>query len=99
MTETEIIEVLKNIFDPEIPVNIYDLGLIYKISITDSKNVQIEMTLTSPSCPVAENLLSEVENKISAIQDVNKVYVELVWEPTWNPNMMTEAAKMQLNML
>jgi len=97
--EKEVIEILKTIFDPEIPVNIYELGLIYKVEVTDSLNVIIEMTLTTPACPVAESLPGEVRQRIKGIQDVNEVFVDLVWEPQWNTSMMTDEAKLQLGML
>ena len=97
--EQEIIEMLKTIFDPEIPVNIYELGLIYKIEITPTFNAIIEMTLTTPACPVAESLPGEVKDRIKSISDINEVFVDLVWEPQWNMDMMTEEAKLQLGML
>ncbi|MBU0474202.1 MAG: SUF system Fe-S cluster assembly protein [Bacteroidetes bacterium] len=97
--EQEVIEILKTIFDPEIPVNIYELGLIYKIEITPSFNAIVEMTLTSPACPVAESLPGEVKQRIKGIYGINEVFVELVWEPTWNMDMMSEEAKLQLGML
>ena len=97
--EKEVIEILKTIFDPEIPVNIYELGLIYKIEITPSFNALVEMTLTSPACPVAESLPGEVKQRIKGIYGINEVFVELVWEPTWNMDMMSEEAKLQLGML
>jgi len=97
--EKEVIEILKTIFDPEIPVNIYELGLIYKIEITPSFNAIVEMTLTSPACPVAESLPGEVKQRIKGIYGINEVFVELVWEPTWNMDMMSEEAKLQLGML
>jgi len=97
--EQEVIEILKTIFDPEIPVNIYELGLIYKIEITPSFNALVEMTLTSPACPVAESLPGEVKQRIKGIYGINEVFVELVWEPTWNMDMMSEEAKLQLGML
>ena len=92
----KIVEVLKSCFDPEIPVNIYELGLIYGIKIDDESNVQIEMTLTSPMCPVAGSLPPEVETKISNIEGVKSSKVNVVWEPTWSMEMMSEAAKLQL---
>jgi FeS assembly SUF system protein len=92
----KIVEVLKSCYDPEIPVNIYELGLIYGIKIDDESNVQIEMTLTSPMCPVAGSLPPEVETKISNIEGVKSSKVNVVWEPTWSMEMMSEAAKLQL---
>ena len=93
----KIIEEVKKIFDPEIPVNIYELGLIYDISIKD-KDVSIRMTLTTPNCPVAESLPKEVKDSILEIKEVNKVDLDLVWEPPWDKSMMTEAAKLELNL-
>src|SRR5690242_9969604 len=94
--ETKIIEALRKCFDPEIPVNIYDLGLIYGIDIDDAGKVKIKMTLTSPCCPVAGSLPADVEAKVQSIPEVSDVDVELVWEPTWSDSMMSEAAKLQL---
>ena len=94
--EFRVIDVLRTCYDPEIPVNIYELGLIYKIEIDDSDNVTVRMTLTSPMCPVAGTLPGEVEQKVQSIQGVNSARVDLVWDPAWNPSMMTEAAKLQL---
>ncbi len=96
--EKEIIEVLKTCFDPEIPVNIYDLGLIYELNIDNEANVHTKMTLTSPACPVAETLPPDVENKIRNIMGVNSSKVEVVWEPTWTQDMMSEVAKFELGM-
>jgi FeS assembly SUF system protein len=89
---------LKTIFDPEIPVNIYELGLIYEIDVSESGNVVIQMTLTAPGCPVAQTFPGDVENKISSIDGVNKVHVELVWDPPWTRDQMSEAAQLQLGM-
>ncbi|MBN1408612.1 MAG: SUF system Fe-S cluster assembly protein [Calditrichaceae bacterium] len=97
--EAKIIDVLKTIYDPEIPVNIYDLGLIYTIRIDDQSYVDIGMTLTSPNCPVAESLPIEVRNKINTLEGVEHVKVEILWEPPWNPDMMSEAAKLELGFL
>lgn len=97
--EAKIIDVLKTIYDPEIPVNIYDLGLIYTINIDDQNYVSIGMTLTSPNCPVAESLPIEVRNKINALEDVEYVKVEILWEPPWNMDMMSEVAKLELGYL
>jgi FeS assembly SUF system protein len=97
--EQEIIELLKTIFDPEIPVNIYELGLIYKVEVTPSFNAIVEMTLTTPACPVAESLPNEVKERIKGIPDINEVFIDLVWEPQWNMDMMSEEAKLQLGML
>lgn len=97
--EDEVVEVLKTIFDPEIPVNIYELGLIYKVRIEDPDQVYIKMTLTSPQCPVAESLPIEVESKVNALEEVSSAFVEIVWEPPWNSEMMSEAAKLELGFL
>ena len=97
--EEKVVESLKTIFDPEIPVNIYELGLIYRVRIEDPDQVYIKMTLTLPQCPVAESLPIEVEAKINELEEVSRAYVEIVWEPTWNPEMMSEAAKLELGML
>lgn len=96
--ENKVIDVLKTCYDPEIPVNIYELGLIYKINTSEAGDVNILMTLTSPMCPVAESLPPEVEQKVREIPEVQSARVDLTWEPPWNPEMMTEAAKLQLNM-
>ena len=92
----EVIKEIKKIYDPEIPVNIYDLGLIYDISVSD-KHVDIMMTLTSPNCPVADSLPKDVKENIEKIKDVSSVEVKLTWNPPWNKDMMTEAAKLELN--
>jgi FeS assembly SUF system protein len=95
----KIIETLKGCYDPEIPVDIYELGLVYDIDVTDSRTVEVKMTLTSPMCPVAESLPPEVESKIRAIPDVVSAKVEVVWDPPWTMENMSEAAKLQLGML
>ena len=97
--EQTIIHVLKTIFDPEIPVDIYELGLIYEIKIDEESNAYIKMTLTSPACPVAGSLPGEVQQKIEGIKEVNKAKVDLVWDPPWDQDMMTEEAKLELGML
>jgi len=94
----QVIEVLQGIYDPEIPVNIYEMGLVYEVSVDGDSNVHILMTLTSPMCPVAESLPPEVEEKVSAIEGVAKATVELTWDPPWDPEMMSEAAKLELGM-
>lgn len=97
--EERIIEALKGIFDPEIPVNIYDLGLIYTIvAEQESGNVEIQMTLTSPGCPVAHTFPQMVQDQILKVDGVSRVSVELVWEPEWTKDKMSEVAKLQLNM-
>ena len=97
--EEKVIEAIKTIFDPEIPVNIYELGLIYNVRIEPPDQVYVKMTLTSPNCPVAESLPFEVETKVKAMKDVSFAHVEIVWEPSWHPDMMSEAAKLELGML
>ena len=94
----KIITEVKKIYDPEIPVNIYELGLIYDIIIEKDNNVKINMTLTSPNCPVAESLPKEVKDSIMAIKEVKNVDLNLVWEPPWDKDMMTESAKLELNL-
>ena len=93
----KIINEIKKIYDPEIPVNIYELGLIYDIKVDDN-NVEVKMTLTSPNCPVAESLPKEVKDSILKIKDVKNVELKLVWAPPWNQDMMSEAAKLELNL-
>ncbi len=97
VTEATVVEVLRTVYDPEIPVSIYELGLIYDIQIKDSV-VDVRMTLTSPACPVAGSLPGQVEMRIKAIDGVSDAKVELVWEPPWTPEKMSEAAKLELNM-
>ncbi len=96
--KSKVVEVLETCFDPEIPVNIYELGLIYDIDIDDAAVVAIQMTLTSPACPVAGSLPPEVENKVKHIEGVSSAKVEVIWEPPWTPEKMTEAARLQLGM-
>ena len=95
--KNKVIEEIKKIYDPEIPVNIYELGLIYDISIKDD-NVKVKMTLTTPNCPVAESLPKEVKDSIMEIKEVNKVDLDLVWDPPWDKSMMSDAAKLELNL-
>ena len=97
--ENKIIEVLKDIFDPEIPVDIYSLGLIYNVDIDENSNVKIVMTLTAPNCPVADSLPAEVNERIAAIDGVNKVEIELTFEPPWDKDMMNEEAMLDLGFL
>jgi len=97
--ESKIVDTLKNIYDPEIPVNIYEMGLIYEIKVDDDKNVCIKMTLTSPNCPVAESLPVEVNEKVKIIEGVKSCTVDLVFEPEWNTDMMSEAAQLELGLL
>ena len=94
----KIIQEVKKIYDPEIPVNIYDLGLIYKIEVDNAGLVNLDMTLTSPNCPVAESLPKEVKANIMKIEGVSQVKLNLVWEPPWDKNKMSEAAKLELNL-
>jgi FeS assembly SUF system protein len=96
--KSKIIDVLKTCYDPEIPVDIFELGLIYKVEITQANGVDITMTLTSPACPVAESLPVQVEEKVAAVEGVTGVNVELTWEPPWTPDMMSEAARLTLGM-
>ncbi|MBA1340254.1 MAG: Metal-sulfur cluster biosynthetic enzyme [Pelagibacterales bacterium] len=94
----KIIEEVKKIYDPEIPVNIYELGLIYKIEVLKDNNILVEMTLTSPNCPVAESLPNEVKNNIMKVNGVENVDLKLVWDPPWDKTKMSEAAKLELNL-
>ena len=96
--EQQILDVLKTCYDPEIPVDIYELGLIYKTDVGPDGDVAIEMTLTSPACPAAGSLPPEVERKVGELPGVRSVKVNVVWEPVWTPEKMTEAAKLQLGM-
>jgi FeS assembly SUF system protein len=97
-TKTKVVEVLKTCYDPEIPVDIYELGLIYNVDVDDDGGVEIKMTLTSPACPVAESLPPSVQEKVSAVDGVTSVRVELTWDPPWAPEMMSEAARLTLGM-
>ena len=97
--QAAVVEVMKSIYDPEIPVDIYELGLIYDIEIADDKSVTIRMTLTAPGCPVAGSLPGDVERRVEAIPEVKSATVELVWEPTWSRDMMSETALLSLGML
>ncbi|RPI02013.1 MAG: SUF system Fe-S cluster assembly protein [Calditrichaeota bacterium] len=97
--QNKVIEILRTCYDPEIPVNIYDLGLVYEVEVNDQDHVKIVMTLTSPMCPVAESLPEEVQFRIEEIESVKSVAVEVVWEPPWHPGMMSDDAKLELNML
>ena len=96
--KNKVIDEIKKIYDPEIPVNIYDLGLIYKIDVDEKKNVNIDMTLTSPNWPEAESLPNDVKNNILKIEGVSAVNLNLVWEPPWDKDKMSEAAKLELNL-
>ena len=98
-TEEAIVAMLKTVYDPEIPVNVYDLGLIYKVDIDEEKNVRIDMTLTAPNCPAGDFILEDVRMKVEAVDGVNNVEVNLVFEPEWDKDMMTEEAKLELGFL
>ena len=97
--EAQVIEALRTCFDPEIPVNIYELGLIYDVKVEPAGAVEVRMTLTSPHCPVAQSLPAEVEARIKEVPGVADARVEVVWDPPWEPSRMSEAAKLQLGML
>ena len=97
--EENIVDIIKTCYDPEIPVDIYQLGLIYDISIDEQKFAHIKMTLTSPSCPVAGTLPGEVEEKVNSVEGLSGAKVSLVWDPPWTPDMMTEEAKLELGLL
>ncbi len=96
--KNKVVEEIKKIYDPEIPVNIYELGLIYRLEVDEKNKVNIDMTLTSPNCPVAESLPNEVKNNIMKIEGVSDVNLNLVWEPPWDKDKMSEAAKLELNL-
>lgn len=95
----KVTEALKTVFDPEIPVNIYELGLIYKADVDKENNIKIEMTLTAPACPMADQIVEDVRSKIDEIKETNKIEVELVFDPPWEMDMMSEAAKLELGLL
>ena len=94
----KIINQIKKVYDPEIPVNIYELGLIYKVEVNDKNIVNVDMTLTSPNCPVAESLPKEVKDNILKVEGVSDVKLNLVWDPPWDQSKMSEAAKLELNL-
>jgi len=96
--KSKVIEAVKKIYDPEIPVNIFELGLIYKIDVDEKNKVNVDMTLTSPNCPVAESLPNEVKENIKKVEGVSDVNLNLVWEPPWDKDKMSEAAKLELNL-
>ena len=98
-TEEKIVAMLKTVYDPEIPVNVYDLGLIYKIDVTDESDVTIDMTLTAPNCPAADFIMEDVRQKIESIDGVRTATINLVFEPEWNKDMMSEEAKLELGFL
>lgn len=97
--ETEIVKALKEIYDPEIPVNIYDLGLIYAIDVDDDRTVEVKMTLTAPNCPMADQLLSEVNEKTNAVEGVKEAKINLVFDPPWDKSLMSEEAMLELGLL
>lgn len=97
--EEKIIKALKTVYDPEIPVNVYDLGLIYKIDVDEQHNVRIDMTFTAPTCPVADFIIEDVRQKVEGIEDVNSAQINLVFEPEWSKDMISEEAKLELGML
>lgn len=97
--ENTVIDVLKTIYDPEIPVDVYELGLIYEVKINKDKEIEIDMTLTSPNCPVAESMPKEVEDKVAAIEWVKSAKVNIVFDPPWDKDMMSEEAKLELGFL
>lgn len=97
--EGKIVEALKKVYDPEIPVNIYDLGLIYEIDYTEEKEARIQMTLTAPNCPLVDVLLADVENAVNALDEVEKTSINLVFEPQWDKSMLSEEAKLELGLL
>ena len=98
-TEEAIVAMLKTVYDPELPVNVYDLGMIYKIDVDDDKNVVIDMTLTAPNCPAADFLVEDVKMTVESVQGVKNVEVNLVFEPEWNKDMLSEDAKLELGFL
>ncbi len=98
-TEEKIMTMLRTVFDPEIPVNIYDLGLIYKVDLQDDGHLNIDMTLTAPSCPAADFIMEDVRQKMEAVEGVNGVTINLVFEPAWSKDMISEEAKLELGLL
>jgi FeS assembly SUF system protein len=98
-TEEAIVDMLRTVYDPEIPVNVYDLGLIYKVDVDEEKNVRIDMTLTAPGCPVADYILEDVRQKVESVKGINNVEVNLVFDPVWDKDMMSEEAKLELGFL
>ena len=97
--EQKIVEMIKTVYDPEIPVNIYDLGLIYRIEVKEDNAVEVDMTLTAPNCPAADFMMEDVRQKIETIEGVSKVTLNLVFEPEWSQELMTEEAKLELGLL
>ena len=97
--EEKAVEMLKTVFDPEIPVNVYDPGLIYKIDVKDNMDIHVDMTLTAPNCPAADFIIEDIHQKLESIHGVGQVFVELVFEPEWTKDMMTEEAKLDLGFM
>lgn len=97
--EQKVVEMLKTVFDPEIPVNVYDLGLIYKIDVTDDSDVNIDMTLTAPNCPAADFIIEDIHQKVNSIKEVKSTNVNIVFEPEWTKDMMSEEAKLDLGFI
>lgn len=99
MLEKKILDVLKTVYDPEIPVNIYDLGLIYEVEVDDYDNVDITMTLTAPNCPMADGILKDVRDKVASLEETKRVHVDLTFDPPWDKSKMSEQAKLELGFL
>ena len=97
--EAQVLDPLRTCYDPEIPVDIYELGLVYEVNVDDAGLVSIKMTLTSPHCPAVQSLPAEIESKVKAVSGVNDVKIDLVWDPPWDPSKMSEAARLQLGMM
>jgi FeS assembly SUF system protein len=97
--KSDVIDALRTVYDPEVPVNIFDMGLIYEVDVEDDLSVYVKMTLTTPMCPVAETLPPEVEEKARSVAGVTDVHLDLVWDPPWHPGMMSEVARLELNMM
>lgn len=97
--EAQVMDALRTCYDPEIPVNIYELGLVYDVHVDEAGAVEIKMTLTSPHCPAVQSLPAEIESKVKALSGVTDVKIDLVWEPPWDPSKMSEAARLQLGMM
>ena len=98
-TEERIVDALRTVYDPEIPVNVYDLGLIYRIDLDDSGSLDVDMTFTAPNCPIADFIITDVRTKLEAVEGVESVNINIVFEPEWSQDMMTEEAKLELGLL
>ena len=98
-TEERVVEMLRTVYDPEIPVNVYDLGLIYSIDLNDDGHLDVDMTFTAPNCPIADFIITDVQTKLESVEGVDSVKINIVFEPEWTPDMMTEEAKLELGML